>query len=100
MHRVSAPDGLRADFRQTDVAYVPLLDEIRDGPDRVLDWHVRIEPRRTVDVDVVDAQALQRVGDEVAYRRRARIVAMELPRTRTAQSVELHADQHLIARPA
>src|SRR5262249_32167986 len=51
VHRLGAPDGLRADFREADVTHVSLLDQVGNRADRVLDGYVRIETRRTVDVD-------------------------------------------------
>ena len=64
MHRVRAADGFGADFRQADVPIAARLHHVGDRADRVLDRHVGIEPRRAVDVDVVDAEPLQRVGEE------------------------------------
>ena len=86
-----AADRLGADLRQADVADVAGLHQVGDGADRVLDRHVRIEARRTVDVDVVDAEPLQRVGEEVLHRRRAGVVA-DPAAVRVAQGAELHAE--------
>ena len=66
-----AADRLGADLRQPDVADVAGLDQLGDRADRLLDRHVRVEPRRAVDVDVVGAEPLQRVGEEVLHRGRA-----------------------------
>ena len=59
-----AADGLRPHFREADVAHVAGLDHVGDGADGVFDGHVGIEARGAVDVDVVGAQALERVGQE------------------------------------
>ena len=59
MHRVRAADGFRADFGQADRAHVSFLDEIRDRADGLLDGHLRIEPARTIDVDVIEAEPRQ-----------------------------------------
>ena len=45
-----------ADLREADVAHVAGLHQLGDRADRLLDRHVRIEPRRAVDVDVVGAE--------------------------------------------
>jgi hypothetical protein len=50
------------------VADVAGVDHLLDGAHRVLDRHRRVEPGRAVDVDVVDAQPGQRVGQEVLDR--------------------------------
>ena len=78
------------------MADVALLDEVGDGADRLLDRHVRVEARGAVDVDDVDAEALQRVGGEVLHRGGAAIDA-EPRAVRAAQRAELHGDLHLVA---
>ena len=70
MHGRGAADRLGADLGQADMADIAGLHQVGDGADRVLDRHVRIEPRRAVDVDMVDAEPLQRIGGEVLHRRR------------------------------
>jgi hypothetical protein len=40
-------------------------DHLGDGPDGVLDGDLRVDAAETVDVDVVGAQALQAIGQEV-----------------------------------
>ncbi len=59
--------------------------------------NVGIETRGTVDVDVVGAEALQRIGEEVFGRGRPCVHAGEFAGG-TAQRAELHADLHLFAR--
>ena len=70
---MGAADGVGADFGQADVPDVAGLDHVGDGADRVFDRHRRIEPRRPVDVDVIDAEPLQRIGDEILHRGRAAV---------------------------
>ena len=53
-------DRLRSDLRKPNMADITSLHHFRDGSDRVLDRHVRIEPCRAVDVDIIGAEALQR----------------------------------------
>ena len=99
MHGGRAPDGRRAHFRQADVAHIALLHHLADGADSILDRHRRVEARGAVDVDVVDPEALQRIGEEIAHGRRARIVARPSPR-RVAQRAELDAEPVAVARHA
>ena len=54
-----ARDRLDADLGEADVAHESRLHHVGDGADGVLDRHVRIEARRAVDVDVIDAEARQ-----------------------------------------
>ena len=75
MDGIGAADRLRPDLGEADIADVAALDQVGDGADRLLDRHVRIETARAVDVDVVGAEALQRVGDEGLGRRRPRVDA-------------------------
>jgi len=96
MNRGGAPDRLRADLGQADVAHVTGLHELGDRADGLLDRHVRVEPRRPVDVDVVGAQALQRVRERRLDRRRPRVVSQPAP-VRAALRAELHADQDVVA---
>ena len=51
-----------------------------------------IEARRAVDVDVVDAEAGEAVGEEVLHRGGARVEA-EPAAVRAAQRAELHREQ-------
>jgi hypothetical protein len=79
VHGMGLADGLGADFRQADVAHIAGLDHVGDGADRVLDRHVRVQARRAVDVDVVGAQALQAVGQEVLHRRGPAVMPIQPP---------------------
>src|SRR5947208_207847 len=66
--RVRASDGLGAQFRQTDRSHVAGLHEIRDGADSLLDGHGGIQAGWPVDVNVIDAEARQRVRQKVLHR--------------------------------
>ena len=94
--RVRAAQRVGADLREPDVADVALLDELGDRPDGLLDRHVRVDAGRAVDVDVVGAQAAQRVAQEVADGGGAAVVAGKAV-VGAAQRAELHADQRLLA---
>ena len=67
MHGVRAFDGVDPHLRQTDRADIASVDEVGNGANRVLDRHSRIEPGGPVDVDVIDAQPLQRIAEEVFH---------------------------------
>ena len=94
-----APDRLDADLGQPDVAHVARLHEIGDRTDRVLDRNLRIEPRRPVDVDVVDAEPGQAVCEGVLGRGRPGVVAEERAVGAALRPV-LHADDRLVAPAA
>src|SRR5471030_2158406 len=96
MDGVGAADGVGAHFGQTDVLDVAVLNQVGDGADGVFDRHRRVEARRAVDVDVFDAEALQRIGGEVFHRGRAVVDAAEAA-GRVAQRAELDADLRGVA---
>src|SRR5579863_9704385 len=56
VHRGGSTQGGGADLGQAYVAHVASLYQLRDGADRLLYWHVRVEAGWTVDVDVVKAE--------------------------------------------
>jgi hypothetical protein len=93
---LGALDGFDADFRQADVADVTLLDQVGNGADGLLNGDARVEARRPVDVDVVDAESLQAVGEEVLDRCRAAVEAAPTA-AGIAHRAELHREQHLVA---
>ena len=96
VHRRGPSDRLDADLREADVADVAGLHHVGDRADRLLDRHRGIEARRTVDVDVVDAEAREAVGEEVLRRGGAGVVA-EIGAVGPAQAAELHAEQGPVA---
>src|SRR3954469_11201220 len=91
MYRGGPGDAVRAALREPDVADVAGVDELLDGADGLLDGHVRIHARRPVDVDVVGAEAAQRVGQRGLDRLRAGVVAEPMALDRALRA-ELHAD--------
>src|SRR5262249_26810819 len=99
VHLHRATDVLHADLREADVANVARLDHVGDRPDGLLDRHGGIEARRTVDVDVIDAEARQGVGEE-GLRRGGPGVEAEMGAVGPAQAAELHAQQGLVAARA
>ena len=94
-----APQRLGAHLRKADMAHIAGLHHVGDGADRLLDRHAGIEPRGPIDVDVVDAEALQRIGQEILHRRRPRVDADQRPGG-IAQRAELDADDEAVARHA
>src|SRR5262249_44465187 len=53
------PPRLRTRLRQTEKAHFALAYEIGHGPDRVLDWNLRIDAMQIVEVDHLHSEALQ-----------------------------------------
>ena len=99
MHRMRPADGIGADLRQADVPDVTGLHHLGDGADGILDRHVRIEPRRTIDVDIIGTQAAQAVGQKILYRPRTRVIEAEAAGG-IAERAELDADLHVLPRTA
>ncbi len=95
-HGGGPAQGVRADLREPDVAHVPGFDGLGDGPDGLLDRHVRVHARDPVDVDVVPAEPLERVGQEVLDGLRPAVVTGEAALDR-AQRAELDAGQRPLA---
>ena len=79
MDRSGTPDRLGADLRKADLPDIALADDLGDRADRVLDRYDRVEPGRAVDVDVVGAKALKRIGEKGLHRRRPRVEADRSP---------------------
>ena len=94
--RLRPTDGVRSHLRQPDGADVPGFDEIRNRADGVLDGHTWIEAARTIDVNVVQAEARQTVREKILHRDGPGIQAEPAP-IRAAQRPELHRDQRLVA---
>ena len=69
---------------------------IGDGANRVLDGDRGIGASRTIDVDVVHAQSLQRISDEIAERDRTIVEPIQSP-IRIAQHAKLDAQNCLVA---
>ena len=79
-----------AGLREADVAHVAGLHHLRDRADRVLDRDRGVHAGEAVDVDVVGAEPLQRVGEEVLDRGRTPVDAGPAPLD-VAQRPELDA---------
>ena len=90
---------LGTDLGQADMADPALVDAFDERADRLLDRHLRIEPRGAVDVDRLDPQPLQRVGEEILDRRGSAVEAGPAARG-IAQRVELDAEHIAVARDA
>ena len=56
---VGAADGLRRRLAQAEEAHLALRDELRHRADGVLDRHRRVDAMLVVEVDHVDAEALE-----------------------------------------
>ncbi len=65
MHGVGAADSFGADFRKADVTDITGLHHLGDGADSIFDRHGRIEPRRTIDIDMIRPQPAQAVGQKI-----------------------------------
>ena len=57
------PDRIAADFGEADMAYEASLHQIGDGANRVLDRDLGIEPSRTINIDMIRLEALQRISE-------------------------------------
>ncbi len=93
---VGAAQGLRADLGQADVADQAGLHHLGDRADGLLDRDGRVEAGRAVDVDVVGAEAVQRVRERGLDRGGAGVVA-EPVAERVALGAELDADHGAVA---
>src|SRR5258708_4554148 len=67
---VRAAERLGADLGEADMTDIAAFDQIGDRAYRLLDRHARVEAARAVDVDMIRAEALQRVAEERLGRRR------------------------------
>ncbi len=98
MDLVRAANRVDAHLGESDVPNVPGLHEVGDGADRVFDRNRRVETRRTVDVDDLDAEALQAVRGERLHRDGTR-VDTEPASVGSPERAELHRELHAIAPP-
>src|SRR5262249_23399101 len=95
MDRVGAAGGFPARLGAAELLYVTLLHPLAERADGLFDRHVGIEPRRTIDIDRFDAEPLQRISQEIPYRRRAAVIARPDPVGAT-QRAELDRDMHFV----
>src|SRR5579884_2097754 len=98
MRRRRAPNRLDTDFAEADPANVAIPHQLADRADRVFDRHVAVESRRTVDVDVIDAEPLEGIREKVLHGSRSRVVSNEGAR-RVSHAAELDAEHDIVAPP-
>ena len=91
-------DRLGPDLREPDLAHVAGLDQLRDCADGLLDRHLRIKPRRTIDVDMLDTEPHERVGQRCLEPRGTRVKADERT-VGTAPPPELDTQQVVLTGP-
>jgi hypothetical protein len=60
VHGVRAADRRRRGLAEPEEADLPLLHELGHRPDRLLDWHLRVDAVLVVEVDVIGAEPLER----------------------------------------
>ncbi|MCY1238681.1 hypothetical protein D9M72_514330 [compost metagenome] len=94
-----ATDGLGPNLGEADMADISSLHHVGDRTNGIFDRNVGIEPGGTIDVDMIDAKPLQRVGEKVANRLRPAIIASPVAGSVT-QCAELHTQQRLVAPTA
>ncbi len=96
---MGAADRVGAGLGQADVPDVSLVDQLRDRADGLLDRNPGIDARRPIDVDVVAAEAAERVGEEVRDRGGPAIASAPAA-VRAAERAELDADHDVLASAA
>jgi hypothetical protein len=97
VHCVRGSDRLRSRLAQADVAHLPLSHELRQGPDRFLDGHVRVDAVLVVDVDAVGAEALERRFGRAPYVLRGSVEHSPGRVVRVHAHAELRRYHHLVA---
>src|SRR2546430_6943529 len=60
MHGVRPADRGRRGLRKAEVADLALADQVGHRPDRLLDRHIRVHAVLIVEIDVIDAESLER----------------------------------------
>jgi hypothetical protein len=105
MHGGGPAHGVGRRLRQAEVTNLPGRDEFGHRPDRLLDGDLRIWAVQVVQVDVIDAEALQRALDRAAHVLRPSVNLTPAGLDRTAgHDAELRRQRHLVAargdRPA
>src|SRR5262245_16356115 len=96
MSLVGAPDGVGPGLAQAEMADLALLNESRHGADRVLDRHVGIDAMDVIEIDGVDAHALEArlAGDRHIVGLAVDAAALS---ARTADIAELAGNEKLVA---
>src|SRR5206468_6605260 len=67
VYRVCPPDRRRRRLGDAEKAHLPRADQFAQRAPGLLDRHIRVDPVLVIEVDVVDAQALQRVVARTAH---------------------------------
>src|SRR5256885_16618553 len=96
MHRMRPANGVGAYLGKSDMLDPAGLHHVGHRANALFDRHIGIEPRRPIDVDVIDTEPLQRIGDEIPDRRRAAVIA-EKTLVWIAQCAEFDADLEIVA---
>jgi hypothetical protein len=96
VHGVRAPDRLRRGLREPEVAHLALLDELLHRADGLLDRDRLVDAVLVVEVDVVDAEALQRGLAGLAHVVRLAVDA-EIAAVLAALVAELGGEHDLVA---
>ena len=68
MNLVRAPDGGGAGLGQAQVAHLSGAHQFGHGAHRFLDRHIRVDPVQVIEIDLLDAQALERGVARLAQR--------------------------------
>ena len=96
MDLVGAADRFCRSLGETDVANLASLDQAGHGADGLLDRNLRIDPMQVVEIDDIDAEALEaRVARPPGVVRRAVNAARRA--TRVAQYAELGREHNRVA---
>src|SRR5262249_60225965 len=98
MYGWGTPEGVPRRFRQPEVPNLPGGDELCHRAHRVLDRQVGIRSVLVVEVDVIDAEPLQRRVARAAYILRSAIDGTKAAVVGTAPAAELRREPHLFAR--
>jgi hypothetical protein len=96
MGGVGPADGVGSGLRESQVADLARLDELGHGPDRLLDGHGGIDAVLVVEVDVVEAEPLQRRVDARPDVLRLPVDAPAGGVGRVAHDAELGRQHHLL----
>src|SRR3954471_8247966 len=98
MHLGRPPDGLSASLGEPEVADLALLHELGHRADRLLDRRLGVDAVLVVEVDRVDAEALERRLARLAHVVGIAADAQELA-VLPADVAELRRDERALAAP-
>ncbi len=97
VHRMGTADRVGRRLAEPEVAHLALRDELRHRADGLLDRRVQVDAVQVVQVDMVDAEALQRALDRLAHVVRRAVDAAKARVVRGALDPELRRELHLVA---